>query len=89
MADYSNIKRIVIRKPVGLRDAIEAYKILMELNRQLDTIRAMAEHQVLPKIIIDHMMMQVNEKIEEAVRLSGFANAERISGSFHRQADAE
>ena len=75
MADYSNIKRIVIRKPIGLRDAIEAYKILMELNRQLDTIRAMAEHQVLPKIIIDHMM-QVNEKIEEAVRLSGFANAD-------------
>lgn len=76
MADYSNIKRIVIRKPIGLQDAIEAYKILMELNRQLDTIRAMAEHQVLPKIIIDHMMMQVDAKIEEAVRISGFASAD-------------
>lgn len=76
MADYSNIKRVVIRKPIGLRDAIGAYKILMELNRQLDTIRAMAEHQVLPKIIIDHMMMQVDAKIEEAVRISGFASAD-------------
>lgn len=76
MADYSNIKRIVIRKPVSLRDAIEAYKILMELNRQLDTIRAMAEHQVLPKIIIDHMMMQVDAKIEEAVQISGFASTD-------------
>nr|DAM61624.1 MAG TPA: hypothetical protein [Caudoviricetes sp.] len=76
MADYSNIQRVVIRKPVSLQDAIEAYKILAELNQQLNTIRAMAEHQVLPKIIIDHMMMQVNIKIEEAVRLSGFANAD-------------
>lgn len=76
MADYSNIKRIVIRKPVSLRDAIEAYKILTELNRQLDTIRAMAEHQVLPKIIIDHMMMQVDAKIEEAVQISGFASTD-------------
>ena len=76
MADYTNIKRIVIRKPVSLQDAIEAYKILAELNQQLDTIRAMAEHQVLPKIIIDHMMMQIDAKIEEAVQLSGFANAD-------------
>jgi hypothetical protein len=76
MADYSNIKRIVIRKPVGLRDAIAAFKILQELNRQLDTIRAMAEHQVLPKIIVDHMMMNIDAGIERAVQLSGFANTD-------------
>ena len=58
MADYSNIQRVVIRKPVGLRDAIEAFKILQEVNQQLDIIRAMAERQVIPKIIADHMMMQ-------------------------------
>lgn len=76
MADYSNIQRVVIRKPVGLRDAIEAFKILQEVNQQLDIIRAMAERQVIPKIIADHMMMQIDLKIEEAVRLSGFANAD-------------
>lgn len=76
MADYSNIQRVVIRKPIGLRDAIESFKILQELNQQLDIIRAMAERQVLPKIIIDHMMMQIDLKIEEAVRLAGFANAD-------------
>lgn len=76
MADYTNIKRIIIRKPVGLRDAIEAYKILTELNRQLDVIRDMAERQVLPKIIIDHMMMNIDAVIERAVQLSGFANAD-------------
>lgn len=76
MADYSNIKRVVIRKPVGLRDAIEAFKILQELNQQLDIIRVMAERQVLPKIIIDHMMMQIDSRIEEVVRLAGFANAD-------------
>ena len=47
MADYSNIKRVVIRKPIGLRDAIESFKILQELNQQLDIIRVMAERQVL------------------------------------------
>lgn len=78
MADYSNIQRVVIRKPVGLRDAIEAFKILQEVNQQLDIIRAIAERQVIPKIIADHMMMQINLKIEEAVRLSGFANADDI-----------
>ena len=67
MADYSNIKRVVIRKPIGLRDAIESFKILQEL---------MAERQVLPKIIIDHMMTQIDIKIEEAVQLAGFANAD-------------
>lgn len=76
MADYSNIKRVVIRKPVGLRDAIEAFKILQELNQQLDVLRAMADRQVLPKIIVDHMMMQIDSRIEEAARLSGFANAD-------------
>lgn len=76
MADYSNIQRVVIRKPVGLRDAVEAFKILQELNQQIDVIRIMAERQVLPKIIIDHMMMQVDAKIEEAVRISGFASVD-------------
>lgn len=76
MADYSNIQRVVIRKPVGLRDAIEAFNILQELNQQLDIIRAMAERQIIPKIIIDHMMTQIDLKIEEATRLAGFANSD-------------
>ena len=76
MADYSNIKRVVIRKPVGLRDAIEAFKILQELNQQIDVIRIMAERQVIPKIVTDHMMMQIDLKIEEATRLAGFANSD-------------
>lgn len=76
MADYSNIQRVVIRKPIDPQDAIKAFKILQELNQQLDIIRAMAERQVLPKIIIDHMMMQIDLKIEEVVQLSGFANSD-------------
>lgn len=76
MADYSNIKRVVIRKPVGLRDAIEAFKILQELNQQIDVIRIMAERQVIPKIVTDHMMMQIDLKNEEAVRLAGFVNSD-------------
>lgn len=74
MADYSNIQRVVIRKPVDLQDAIKAFEILHELNQQIDVIRIMAERQVLPRIIIDHMMMQIDLKIEEAVKLAGFAN---------------
>lgn len=76
MADYSNIQRVVIRKPVGLRDAIEAFKILQELNKKLDVIRFMAERQAVPKFVTDHMMMQIDLKIDEAVRLAGFANAD-------------
>ena len=76
MADYSNIQRVVIRKPIDPQDAIKAFKILQELNQQLDIIRAMAERQVLPKIIIDHMMMQIDLKIEEVAQLSGFANSD-------------
>lgn len=76
MADYSNIQRVVIRRPVSLEEAIKAFKILQELNRQLDVLRAMADRQVLPKIIVDHMMMQIDSRIEEAVRLSGFASAD-------------
>ncbi len=76
MSNYSNIQRIVIRRPVGLKEAIKAFKILQELNQQLDDIRAMAEHQLVPKIILDRMMMQIDSRIEEAVQLSGFANAD-------------
>lgn len=76
MADYSNIQRVVIRKPVDLQDIIKAVEILRELNQQIDVIRIMAERQVIPKIITDHMMMQIDLKIEEAVRLAGFANAD-------------
>ena len=70
--DYTNIQRVVIRRPVGLEEAIKAFKILQEL----DVLRAMADQQVLPKVIVDHMMMQIDSRIEEAVRLSGFANAD-------------
>lgn len=76
MADYSNIQRVVIRKPVNLQDAIKAFEILRELNQQIDVIRIMAERQVIPKIVTDHMMMQIDLKIEEAVRLAGFANTD-------------
>lgn len=76
MADYSNIQRVVIRKPVDLQDIIKAVEILRELNQQIDVIRIMAERQVIPKIITDHMMMQIDLKIEEAVRLAGFANTD-------------
>lgn len=76
MADYSNIQRVIIRKPVDLQDAIKAFEILRELNQQIDIIRIMAERQVIPKIVTDHMMMQIDLKIEEAVRLAGFANAD-------------
>lgn len=76
MADYSNIQRVVIRKPVGLGEAIKAFKILQELEQRLDALNAMADQQVIPKMVVDHMMMQIDSKIEEAVRLSGFASAD-------------
>ena len=76
MADYTNLKRVVIRKPVGLEETLKAFKILQELNSQLDVLRFMAERRALPKIIVDHMMMQIDERIEEAVQLSGFASAD-------------
>mgnify|MGYP001657766663 FL=1 len=76
MPDYSNIQRVVIRRPVSLEEAVKAFEILQELNQQLDVLRAMADRQVLPKIIVDHMMMQIDSRIEEAVKLSGFANAD-------------
>lgn len=74
MADYSNIKRIVIRKPVSLKDFIKAFKILQELNRQIDVIRFMGEKQVIPKIIFDHMMINIDAGIERTAQLSGFAS---------------
>lgn len=76
MADYSNIQRVVIRKPVNLQNAIKAFNILRELNLQIDVIKDMAEKQVLPKIIVDHLMMNIDAGIERAVQLAGFANAD-------------
>lgn len=72
--DYSNIQRIIIRKPIGLREAMEAYKILAELNKQIDIVKTMADREVLPEIIIDHMMINIDAGIERVVQLSGFAN---------------
>ncbi len=76
MADYTNIKRVIIRRPVGLNETLKAYKILMELHQQLNHIQLVAERQILPKIIVDRMMTQIDERIDEVVKLSGFANAE-------------
>ena len=72
--DYSNIQRVIIRKPVGLREAMEAYKILAELNKQIEIVKAMADREVLPEIIIDHMMINIDAGIERVVQLTGFAN---------------
>lgn len=76
MADYSNIKRVIIRKPVSLEGIVKAYEILAELNLQINVIKNMADHGVLPKIIVDHMMMNIDAGIERAVQLAGFANAD-------------
>lgn len=76
MADYSNIQRVVIRKPVSSEDIVKAYGVLAELNLQIDIIKNMADHGVLPKIIVDHIMMNIDAGIERAVQLSGFANAD-------------
>lgn len=76
MADYSNIQRVIIRKPVGLREAMQAYKILAELNKQIDIVKAMADRGVLPKIVVDQIMMSIDAGIERAVQLSGFANTD-------------
>lgn len=76
MADYTNIRRVVIRKPTSLEEALKAYKILMELHQQLNHLQLIAERQILPKVIVDHMMTQIDTKIEEAVQLSGFASAD-------------
>lgn len=72
--DYSNIQRVIIRKPVGLREAMEAYKILAELNKQIEIVKTMADREVLPEIIIDHMMINIDAGIERVAQLSGFAN---------------
>jgi hypothetical protein len=76
MTDYSNIQRVVIRKPVSSEDIVKAYGVLAELNLQIDIIKNMADHGVLPKIIVDHIMMNIDAGIERAVQLSGFANAD-------------
>lgn len=72
--DYSNIQRVIIRKPVGLREAVEAYEILAELNKQIEIVKTMADREVLPEIIIDHMMINIDAGIERVAQLSGFAN---------------
>lgn len=72
--DYSNIQCVIIRKPVGLREAMEAYEILAELNKQIEIVKTMADREVLPEIIIDHMMINIDAGIERVAQLSGFAN---------------
>lgn len=76
MADYSNIKRVIIRRLVSIDDACTAYRILQELNLQINVIKDMAEKQVLPKIVINRLMMNIDAGIERAVQLAGFANAD-------------
>lgn len=53
---------------------MEAYKILAELNKQIEIVKAMADREGLPEIIIDHMMINIDAGIERVVQLSGFAN---------------
>lgn len=76
MADYGNIQRVIIRKPIGIKEAYEAFQILQELNSQIGVVKRMAERQVLPEIVIQNMMQIIDIKIDKAVHLAGFANAE-------------
>ncbi len=76
MSDYTNIQRIVIRRPIGVKEACEAFRILQELNSQIGIVKRMAERQVLPEIVIQNMMQMIDTKIDQAVSLAGFANAE-------------
>ena len=76
MADYSNIQRVVIRKPVSSEDIVKAYGVLAELNLQINIIKNMADHGVLPKMVVDHIMMNIDAGIEYAVQLFGFSNTD-------------
>ena len=74
MADYSNIKKIIIRKPTGLRDWCEALEKLNDAKYRLDILQMAATQGLIPQPILSYQMREVDQLIHEAVRLSGFAN---------------
>ena len=74
MADYSNIKRVVIRKPTGLRDWCEALNKLTVAKRSLDTLQKAAKQGIIPQAIFSYQMTEVENLIYEATRLAGFDN---------------
>lgn len=74
MANYSNIKRIVIRKPTGLRDWCEALDKLSDAKHRLDTLQMAAKQGIIPQMVFSYQMTEIGNLIYQATRLAGFDN---------------
>ena len=76
MDDYSNIQRVVIRRPVSIRELAKAMELISRAKLEIDAMATASKYGIVPESIFQYKIKQVDMFISEAVRLSGFANSD-------------
>lgn len=72
MSDYTNIQRVIIRKPTSIRELSKAKELLERAKRELDATAVASKSMIIPESVTNYKMRQIDMFISEAVRLNGF-----------------
>lgn len=79
MADYSNVKRIIIRREVSPTGLAQALGLLALAKQDLEALNhALAVGMVTPAVF-QYKLDQINEKHEIIAKLMGFDSAENMT----------
>ena len=76
MADYTNIQRVVIRKPVSPKDMVKAFVLLQAVKMNLDAIIHADSIGMMTPSMLKYKMDQNDEKYTEIAHLLGFHSFE-------------
>lgn len=75
MDDYSNIKHIIIRRPVTIEMALHAMILLQTAQNELDALKESYNYCCITPAVFGEKMARIDSLIDRAVQLSGFVNA--------------
>lgn len=79
MADYSNVKRVIVRKEVSPAGLAQALGLLALAKQDLEALNhALAIGMVTP-VIFQYKLAQIGEKHEIIAKLMGFDSADDMT----------
>lgn len=83
MNDYSQIKRVVIKRLASPEDIEKATELLSELNQDIEAVKHAAAMGMITPIVFRWKMQQVDSKLEKVAKLMGFASYDDMD--YYRQ----
>ena len=78
MADYSNIQRIIIKKPVTNEDLFRGLLLLQDVKNDIAILKENDKKGWITPIAFKHISDTIDSKFEKIAQTLGFASADDL-----------